>query len=149
MSELLTAAAFIAPFISTAATSFAGAVAQSAQTAVADSAVERGRVLLGRVLRRGADDPVPTEDDTAAATAIEELAPDDREILETAVGEWLADGDGLSADSLRRRIRVAHQEYHAGDRINVTTHGDGSPAIGKLDTATFNYNPPPRQGGGS
>jgi hypothetical protein len=109
--------------------------------------VERGRVLLGRVLRRGADDPVPTEDDTAAATAIEELAPDDREVLETAVGEWLADGDDLSADSLRTHIRVAHQEYHAGDRINVTTYGDGSPAIGRLDTATFNYHPQPKQGG--
>ncbi|MEU0083332.1 hypothetical protein [Streptomyces sp. NPDC006274] len=149
MSELLTAAAVIAPFISTAAMSFAGAVAQSAQTAVADSAVERGRVLLGRVLRRGPDDPPPTEDDAAAAAAVEELAPDDREILETAVGEWLADGDDLSADSLRAHIRVAHQEYHAGDRINVTTYGDGSPAIGKLDTATFNYNPRPEQGGGS
>ena len=149
MSELMTAAAVIAPFISTAATSFAGAVVQSAQTAVADSAVERGRVLLGRVLRRGADDPPETEQDAAAATVIEELSPGDREILETAVGEWLADGDDLSAASLRTHIRIAHQEYHAGDRINVTTYGDGSPAIGKLDAATFNYNPQPKQGGGS
>jgi hypothetical protein len=145
----MTAAAVIAPFISTAATSFAGAVVQSAQTAVADSAVERGRVLLGRVLRRGADDPPPTEQDTEAATAIEELSADDREILETAVGEWLADRADLTSDALHRRIRTAHQEYHAGDRINVTTYGDGSPAIGRLDTATFNYNPPPQQGGGS
>lgn len=149
MSELMTAAAVIAPFISTAATSFAGAVVQSAQTAVADSAVERGRVLLGRVLRRGAGDPPETEEDAAAATAIGELSPDDREILETAVGEWLAGGHDLSEQSLRTRIRIAHQEYHAGDRINVTSYGDGSPAIGKLDTATFNYNPRPDQGGGS
>lgn len=146
MSELMTAAAVIAPFISTAATSFAGAVVQSAQTALADNAVERGRVLLGRVLRRDADDPPETGQDAAAATAIEELPPDEREMLETAVGEWLADGNDLSAESLHRHIRIAH---HAGDRIDVRTYGDGSPAIGRLDTATFNYNPQPKQGGGS
>ncbi|NWF30259.1 hypothetical protein HW130_29060 [Streptomyces sp. PKU-EA00015] len=149
MSELLTAAAVIVPFVSSAATSFAGAVVDSAQSRLADSAVERGRVLLGRVLHRGADDPPRTEQDAVAAATIEELSPDDREILEGAIGEWMTDGDDLSARSLRTQIEIAHREYHAGDRIQVTSHGDGSPAIGKLDTANFYFNPRPDQGGSS
>ncbi|MEW2635158.1 hypothetical protein AB0903_26805 [Streptomyces sp. NPDC048389] len=149
MSELVTAAAVIAPFITSAATSFAGAVVQSAQTAVTDSAVERGRVLLGRVLRREPDDPPETEQDAAAATAIAELSAEDREVLDTAVGEWLAGRDDLSADSLREHIRIAHQKYHAGDRNSATSYGNNSPAIGRLDTATFNYGSQPEQGGGS
>lgn len=147
MSELLTAAAVIAPFVSTAATSFAGAVVESAQTRLADSAVERGRVLLGRVLRRDAEDPPETEQDAAATTAIEGLSGEDREVLEGAIGEWLADGDDLSAESLRTHIRLAHRTYRSADRIQVTSHGDGSPAIGKLDTANFYFNPKPDKAG--
>ncbi|MEV6962196.1 hypothetical protein AB0M97_23995 [Streptomyces sp. NPDC051207] len=149
MSELLTAAAVIAPFVSTAATSFAGAVVQSAQTRLADSAVERGRVLLGRVLRRNEDDPPETEQDTAAAAAIARLSAQEREILEAAIGTWLTSGDDLSAQSLRRQIELAHRTTHSADRIEVTSHGDGSPAIGKLESATFYFNPRPGRGDGS
>ncbi|MGN9790290.1 hypothetical protein ACWGH4_15210 [Streptomyces sp. NPDC054847] len=149
MSELLTAAAVIAPFVSTAATSFAGAVVDSAQTRLADSAVERGRVLLGRVLRRNPDDPPETEEDTVAATAIEQLSADDRQVLEEAIGTWLTTGKDLSAESLRSHIELARRTTHSADRIEVTSHGDGSPAIGKLETANFYFNPRPGQGAGS
>jgi hypothetical protein len=149
MSELLTAAAVIAPFVSTAATSFAGAVVQSAQSRLADGAVERGRVLLGRVLRRNPDDPPCTEQDAAAATAVEQLSAEDRQILEAAIGTWLTTGNDLSAESLRSHIELAHRTTRSADRIEVTTHGDGSPAIGKMETANFYFNPRPGQGAGS
>lgn len=146
MSELLAAAAVIAPFVSAAATSFAGAVVDSARQALADSAVERGRRLLGAVLHRGSEDPPLTGDDADAATAIEGLPLREREMLESAIGRWLADGGDLSAGSLVHSIGVVHSEHRAGDRIQVTTHGPNSPAIGTVHTATFTFNGGPDGG---
>ncbi|MFF2363819.1 hypothetical protein ACFVU0_14035 [Streptomyces sp. NPDC058122] len=136
MSELLAAAAVIAPFVSTAAASMAGALVDSAQTRLADGAVERGRQLLGRALHRGADE-LPTEQDSDAVRAIEALSPDEREVLERVIGRWLSDGDDLSARSLESRIIAA---LPAGDQFHVATYGNNSPAIAKVATATFNFN---------
>ncbi|MBT2380777.1 hypothetical protein AMK21_30945 [Streptomyces sp. CB00316] len=146
MSELLAAAAVIAPFVSTAATSFAGAVVDAARDRLADSAVERGRRLLGAVLHRGSGDPPLTGEDAAAATAIEELPPREREILESAIGDWLTDGDDLSARSLTHSIRTVHSEYRAGDRTYVASYGENSPAIGHLGSATFHFHRGPDGG---
>ncbi|MEU0161635.1 hypothetical protein ABZ154_23060 [Streptomyces sp. NPDC006261] len=146
MSELLAATAVIAPFVSAAATSLAGAVVDSARDRIADSAVERGRRLLGVVLHRGSGDPPLTGQDAAAATAIEELPRREREILESAIGEWLADGGDLSTRSLAHSIRTVHSEYRAGDRTYVASYGDSSPAIGHLGTATFHFNRGPDGG---
>ncbi|MEV4874827.1 hypothetical protein [Streptomyces cyaneofuscatus] len=148
MSELLAAAAVITPFVSAAATSLAGAVVDSARDRIADSAVERGRRLLGTVLHRGSGDPPLTGQDAAAATAIEELPPREREILESAVGEWLAGGGDLSARSLTHSIRAVHSEYRAGDRTYVASYGENSPAIGHVGTATFHFNRGPDGGTG-
>ncbi|MFE3474131.1 MULTISPECIES: hypothetical protein [unclassified Streptomyces] len=139
MSELLAAAAVIAPFVSTAAISFAGAVADSARDRLADSAVERGRRLLGAALHRGSEEPPLTADDTEAVAAIEGLPLREREMLESAIGRWLADGGDLSAGSLVHSIGTVHSEYRSGDRIQATTHGPNSPAIGTVHTATFNF----------
>ncbi|MFE3722586.1 hypothetical protein [Streptomyces cyaneofuscatus] len=146
MSELLAAAAVIAPFVSAAATSFAGAVVDAARDRIADSAVERGRVLLGAVLSRGTGDPPLTEQDDEAATAIARLQPQEREILESAIGQWLADGDDLSARSLTHSIRSVHSAYRAGDRTYVASYGDNSPAIGQVGSATFHFNRGPDGG---
>ncbi|MEI7032812.1 hypothetical protein [Streptomyces pratensis] len=148
MSELLAAAAVIAPFVSTAATSLAEAVVVQARDRLAGSAVERGRVLLGAVLDRGVDEPPRSESGAAAATAIEELPPTEREILEGAIGEWAAADDDLRAESLSRSIRAAHSGYQAGDRLYVTSYGPNSPAIGKVDKATFHFNRGPDGGNG-
>lgn len=146
MSELLAAAAVIAPFVSAAATSFAGAVIDSARDRIADSAVERGRVLLGAVLSRETGDPPLTERDDEATTAIARLQPREREILESAIGQWLAEGDDLSARSLSHSIRAVHSAYRAGDRTYVASHGDNSPAIGHLGSATFHFHRGPDGG---
>ncbi|MFF0201328.1 hypothetical protein [Streptomyces sp. NPDC005017] len=154
MSELLTAAAVIAPFVSAAATSMAGALVDSARTRLADSAVERGRQLLDRALRRTDDDAAPTEGESDAALsegdsdavrAIEALSPADREVLETAIGRWLSDSGDLSARSLEREIIAARP---AGDQFHVSSHGDNSPAIGRLDSANFYFNARPDARGG-
>ncbi|MFJ5776302.1 hypothetical protein [Streptomyces sp. NPDC093094] len=144
MSDLLAAAAVIAPFVSSAAASLAGALVDSARTRLADSAVERGRQLLDKALHRGDDDPPPTGEDSEAVRAIEALSPADREVLESAIGRWLSDGGELSARSLEHRIVAARS---AGDRFHVSSHGDGSPAIGRLDSANFYFNARPDTGG--
>ncbi|MBT2392114.1 hypothetical protein J7E87_22455 [Streptomyces sp. ISL-1] len=145
MSELVTAAAVIAPFISTAAASFTGAVVESAQTRIADSAVDRGQRFLARLLNRGADDPPQTPQETDAVAVIERLEGEDRKILAAAVGKWLVEEGDLSAEALSRHIERAHETYHSGDTFHVTSHGEGAAAIGKVHTANFTYNPRPER----
>ncbi|MEY9489563.1 hypothetical protein RKD26_005357 [Streptomyces calvus] len=130
MSELLTVANTIAPVITTAAAGFAGAVVQSAQNQAADSVVQRGRALVGRLLERRPEDP----QDTGTADAVErirELSPEDRRVLDAAVGKWL---DERSAD-LRAVIEREAREERASaarvaDSINVHVHGEGSAGFG-------------------
>ncbi|MEW2259783.1 hypothetical protein [Streptomyces sp. NPDC047869] len=134
MSDLLATAAVIAPFVSAAAASMADALVDSAQTRLADGAVERGRQLLDRALHRGADEQ-PTEQDSDAVRAIEALSSDEREVLERVIGRWLSDGDDLSARSLERRIIQARP---AGNQFHVASYGNNSPAIGEVGTFNFN-----------
>ncbi|MEW1629110.1 hypothetical protein [Streptomyces sp. NPDC089173] len=143
MSELLAAAAVIAPFVSTAAASMAGAVVDSARDRLADSAVEGGRRLLGAVLRRHDDDLDRAEEDVDAVSAIEQLSDQQRHILENAIGVWLAAGGELDARSLSRSIEDADRAHRAGDLTHVTSYGPNSPAIGRIDTATFTFHRDP------
>ncbi|WP_173264667.1 hypothetical protein [Streptomyces pacificus] len=136
MSDLLSTAAVIAPFISAAAASMAGALVDSAQTRLTDGVVERGRQLLDKALQRGADE-LPTEQDSDAVRAIEALSPDEREVLERVIGQWLSDDNDLSAQSLMSRIIKARP---AGAQFHVATYGNNSQAIGEVAEATFNFN---------
>lgn len=153
MSELVTAAAVIAPFISTAAASFTGAVIESAQTRIADSTVDRGQRFLARLLNRRAEVPPQTPQtpqETDAIAAIERLDGEDRQILAAAVGKWLDEEGDLSAEALSRHIERAHEtHHHSGDTFHVTSHGEGAPAIGEIHTANFTYNPRPEREAGS
>ncbi|MFD3972653.1 hypothetical protein [Streptomyces cyaneofuscatus] len=146
MSDLLAAAAVIAPFVSTAAAAMAGAVVDSARDRLADSAVEGGRRLLGAALRRHDDDLDRSEEDVDAVSAIEQLSQEQRQILENAIGTWLADGGELDAPSLSHSISAADRAYRAGDLTHVTSYGNNSPAIGRIESATFTFHREP--GGG-
>ncbi|WKV75554.1 hypothetical protein AW27_030945 [Streptomyces sp. PCS3-D2] len=141
MSELVATAAVIAPFVSAAAASMAHALVDSAQTRLADGAVERGRQLLDRALHRG-DDQL-TGRDSDAVRAIEALSRDERELLEGAIGRWLGDGTDLSARALERQISEAGP---AAKRFHVATYGNNSPAIGEAAEVTFTFNTAPDPG---
>ncbi|MEE1931000.1 hypothetical protein V1J52_22945 [Streptomyces sp. TRM 70351] len=140
MSELLAASAALVPVISAAAAGFAGAVVESAQTQFADSAVLRGRALIGRLLSRRPEDPPQTPEDADAAARIRALPPEDRLLLETAVGEWLAAGSPRDGAALHERIRDAC----SGDTYHVASHGPNSPAIGRIgEIGTMSFGAPP------
>ncbi|MFI5901538.1 hypothetical protein [Streptomyces cyaneofuscatus] len=143
MSDLLAAAAVIAPFVSTAAASMAGAVIDSARDRLADSAVEGGRRLLGAALRLHDDDLDRSEENVDAVSAIEQLSQEQRQILENAIGTWLADGGELDAPSLSHSIRAADRAHRAGDLTHVTSYGNNSPAIGRIESATFTFHREP------
>ena len=131
MSELLTVANTIVPVITTAAAGFAGAVYQSAQNQVAESVLQRGRELVGRVLERRSDDPQDAEP-TEAVERIRGLSEEDRHILGTAVGKWLEEGnDGPAALHAAIEREAAHRRSgKAAGSITVNVHGEGSAGFG-------------------
>lgn len=135
----MAAANDIVPYVSTAATSFAAGVVESARNRLADSVVERGRALLDRLLHPRPEDPPQGPRAHVAVTAVENLSTDDRLVLEAAVGEWMSAREDLSADTLRHRIRVAHDAYSSSDTYNVSSHGANSPAIGRISQATMTF----------
>ncbi|MCH0543415.1 hypothetical protein I3F58_28475 [Streptomyces sp. MUM 203J] len=152
MSELLNAANTIVPVITTAAAGFAGTVVQSAQNQAADSVVQRGRAFLGRLLERRPEDP--RDDETAGAVEqIRKLSKEDRRILESAIGKWLAERiDDPQADlhELIRHETETHGSpgYHPGS-ITVTAHGPRSAAIGyvgSIGSLDFGDHPRNEQG---
>ncbi|TQK50118.1 hypothetical protein FBY35_0426 [Streptomyces sp. SLBN-118] len=136
MSDLLAAAAAVTPFLSAAAVGFAGTLAQSAQNRLADSAVERGRHLLGGLLRRQADNSAVSPEETAAVEAVAQLTEEDRLVLEAAIGRWLA-GGSLTGEALLTHVRRTMESNRPGDTITVTSHGENSPAIGQITHAEF------------
>ncbi|MEU9012682.1 hypothetical protein AB0D12_23535 [Streptomyces sp. NPDC048479] len=138
MSDLLAAAAAVTPFVTAAAASFAGTLAQSVQNRLADSAVERGRALLGGLLRRQADASAGSPEEAAAAEAVANLTAGDRLVLETAIGRWLAEGP-LTGEALLTHVRRAMESNRPGDTITVTSHGENSPAIGRITHADFHF----------
>ncbi|WP_406730289.1 hypothetical protein [Streptomyces sp. NBC_01794] len=145
MSDLLAAAAAVTPFVSAAAATFAGTLAQSAQNRLADSVVERGRALLGGLLRRQAEDSAYSPEEAAAVEAVANLTANDRLMLETAIGRWLADGS-LTGEALLTHVRRAMDSNAPGDIITVTSHGENSPAIGQITHADFHFGRSPDGG---
>jgi hypothetical protein len=133
VSELLTVANTIVPVITTAAAGFAGAVVQSAQNQAADSVLQRGRALVGRLLDRRPEDPQDAET-TEAVERIRSLPEEDRHILDAAVGKWLDERLGGRPADLREMIEreVGHRTSGPGvaHSINVNVHGEGSAGFG-------------------
>ncbi|GGS33789.1 hypothetical protein AB0E75_33160 [Streptomyces griseoviridis] len=129
MSELLTAAQTIAPVITTAAAGFAGAVVQSAQNQAADSVVQRGRALVGRLLERRPEEPRDAGTDEAVEH-IRALSEDERLALDRAVGTWLdARSAGRSAD-LRTLIEDEARAARPARRISARAVASGPGSIG-------------------
>ncbi|MET7292871.1 hypothetical protein ABZS79_12130 [Streptomyces griseoloalbus] len=130
MSELLTVANTIVPVITTAAAGFAGAVVQSAQNQAADGVVRRGRALVGRLLERRPEDPQDSAT-TEAVERIRELSPEDRRILDAAVGKWLDERSGDLRGIIEREARDRRASGpRVADSINVDVHGEGSAGFG-------------------
>ncbi|MFF8033471.1 hypothetical protein [Streptomyces sp. NPDC016626] len=130
MSELLTVANTIVPVITTAAAGFAGAVVQSAQSRAADGVVQRGRALVGRLLERRPEDPQDSGT-TEAVERIRELSPQDRRILDAAVGKWLDERSGDLREVIEREV-LEHRAPgpHVAGSINVDVSGEGSAGFG-------------------
>ncbi|MFE2040561.1 hypothetical protein ACFXAZ_06420 [Streptomyces sp. NPDC059477] len=150
MTEFMSLAAQLTPYLALTASSMGQAVLDSAQTRVADSAVEQGRGFLMRALGRerggeaGGAEEGPGEGDAVeagegAADAefaglVSRLEPADRTALETAIGHWLLDpGGGLSQESLLGHIRHTAELTRPGTFTN-TAHatGPGAIAIGQV-----------------
>ncbi|MER5412848.1 hypothetical protein [Streptomyces virginiae] len=144
MSELLSAATVIASLISSAAAGFAAEVVITAQRRTAERVVDRGRLVLDRILRRHPGDPDTTAQEDAAVAAIEGLSADDRLILESAIGAWIGDRGNLSAAALEHRIRLAGDDS-SSDTFHVSTSGDNSPAVGQIKHGNVYFGTPPQR----
>ncbi|MPY51331.1 hypothetical protein [Streptomyces acidicola] len=138
MSDLMSLAAQLAPYLTLAASSMGQAVIDSAQSRVADSTVERGRSFLMRVLGRETDRLGAEEGRSGAATEIaglvESLDRAHRNALETAIGHWLLDHEsGLTEESLLRHIKRGAALAQPGSVTN-TAHatGPGAIAVGQV-----------------
>ncbi|MFI1440999.1 hypothetical protein [Streptomyces fructofermentans] len=148
MSELMTVAGQLAPWLSAAAGSMGTAVLMTARDRLAQSVVEGGRTFLDAALgRRGegggpAPDNVPevVPDDVGAALA--GLSAEQREALETAIGHWLGGGD-LSASALRERVAEA-AGVRPGATFHTEAHGAHAVAVGQLRDLTVNFGATPR-----
>ncbi|MFE4663608.1 hypothetical protein ACFRI7_02120 [Streptomyces sp. NPDC056716] len=148
MTEFMSLAAQLTPYLALAASSMGQAVLDSARTRVADSAVEQGRGFLMRALgrERGGGPGEPGEGDVVGegqgereadaefAGLVSRLEPADRTALETAIGHWLLDpGGDLSQESLLGHLRHAAELARPGPVTN-TAHatGPGAIAIGQV-----------------
>lgn len=133
MSELMTVAGQIVPFVSAGAASMGLAVLTSAQTRVAEGAVERGRLYLRELLRRHPAEGERDRDpggEPAAVVAIRGLSPRDGETLAAAIGDWLS-GNDLSESALHDRLTRAVAARRGSDTFHVEASGPGSVAIGR------------------
>ncbi|MET7302211.1 hypothetical protein [Embleya sp. NPDC005575] len=146
MSELMTAAAQIVPYVTAAAATMGMQVLASTQDQLADGAVHRGRAFLGRLLPRRDDAPERAASDVEPATrAIASLTASDREALELAIGTWL-DARDLSASALTRCIEQAARSM-SGRGGGAHAYGPGAIAIERvMGDVHGGYRPGPVQG---
>ncbi|MBV1937215.1 hypothetical protein KUF83_11675 [Streptomyces sp. BV286] len=127
MSELMTVAGQLVPWLSAAAGSMGTAVLMTARDQVAQSVVQGGRTFLDAALgRRGEGDAAPDE----ANAALAGLSPEQRAALEAAIGHWLQGGD-LSASALRERVAEAAAARPDGT-FHTEAHGPHSVAVGQV-----------------
>ncbi|MCW8097750.1 hypothetical protein [Streptomyces tauricus] len=142
MSELMTAAGQLAPFLSAAAASMGTAVLVTARDRLAESVVQGGRTFLDAVLRREGEQG-GDGDDRGASAVLARLSGAELEVLEAAVGHWLA-GDDLSASALEGWVAKAAALRPGGD-IHVTATGSHAVAVGRVQ-GDFNLSyPHPRE----
>jgi hypothetical protein len=136
MSELMTAAGQLVPYLSAAAASMGTAVLVTARDRLAESVVLGGRTFLDAALGRRGDGlaaetaETAGTDDTGARAALARLSPAEREALEAAVGHWLA-GDDLSATALKEWMAKAAELRPGGD-THVTASGRHAVAVGQI-----------------
>ncbi|MFE1796948.1 hypothetical protein ACFW9L_12355 [Streptomyces sp. NPDC059517] len=136
MSELMTAAGQLAPFLSAAAASMGTAVLVTARDRLAESVVQGGRTFLDAALGREGQQG----GDTGAGGVVARLSGAEREVLEAAVGHWLAGGD-LSAPALEGWVAKA-AALRPGGGIHVTATGPHAVAVGQVQ-GDFNLSYPP------
>jgi hypothetical protein len=135
MSELMTAAGQLAPYLSAAAASMGTAVLVSARDRLADSVVQGGRTFLDAVLGREGGD-------AGAREVLARLSGAEREVLEAAVGHWLSGGD-LSASALEGWVAKSATLRPGGD-FHVTATGTHAVAVGQVQ-GDFHLSSPPRE----
>ncbi|MFH8464735.1 hypothetical protein [Streptomyces sp. NPDC017991] len=142
MSELMTAAGQLAPFLSAAAASMGTAVLVTARDRLAESVVQGGRTFLDAALGRDAEQGGEGERGGGAGVGgvLARLSGAEREVLEAAVGRWLAGGD-LSASALEGWVAKAAALRPGGD-IHVTATGRHAVAVGQVQ-GDFNLSYPP------
>ncbi|MFC8196732.1 hypothetical protein O1Q96_37895 [Streptomyces sp. Qhu-G9] len=148
MSELMTAAGQLAPYLSAAAASMGTAVLVTARDRLAESVVQGGRTFLDAALGRRADGDGVTpqeEDATGPRAALAQLSPAEREALEAAVGHWLA-GDDLSAAALKEWMAKAAGLRPGGD-THVEANGRHAVAVGQVrGDLNITFGPDPQSG---
>ncbi|MDQ0774555.1 hypothetical protein QF026_003021 [Streptomyces aurantiacus] len=138
MSELMTAAGQLVPYLSAAAASMGTAVLVTARDRLAESVVLGGRTFLDAALGHRGDglateaeaEAAEAEDDAGPRAALARLSPAEREALEAAVGHWLA-GDDLSATALKEWM-VKAAELRPGGDTHVTASGRHAVAVGHI-----------------
>ncbi|MGC5567611.1 hypothetical protein ACPYPG_32855 [Streptomyces sp. FR-108] len=135
MSELMTAAGQLAPYLSAAAASMGTAVLVSARDRLAESVVQGGRTFLDAALGRGEGG------DAGAGDVLARLSGAEREVLEAAVGHWLSGGD-LSASALEGWVARTAALRPGGD-IHATATGTHAVAVGQVQ-GDFNVSYPHR-----
>lgn len=124
MSELLSQAAQLGPYLATALTALGQSVLAAAQNGVADEIAGRGRTMLAGVLDR--------QPGTPEAEAIRGLSPAEQTVLATALAEWYdaPDGDRSAAALTAHIMRAA---VLTGSVTNTGTGGSGGgPGIGQI-----------------
>ncbi|BCL27761.1 hypothetical protein ACFFS2_32850 [Streptomyces aurantiacus] len=140
MSELMTAAGQLVPYLSAAAAAMGTAVLVTARDRLAESVVLGGRTFLDAALGRRGDglateaeaeaEATEAADDAGPRAALARLSPSEREALEAAVGHWLA-GDDLSATALKEWM-VKAAELRPGGDTHVTASGRHAVAVGQI-----------------
>ncbi|MFD6285046.1 hypothetical protein [Streptomyces sp. NPDC060205] len=135
MSELMTAAGQLAPYLSAAAASMGTAVLVTVRDRLAESVVQDGRTFLDAVLGREGRQ----EGEAGAGDVLARLSGAEREVLEAAVGHWLAGGD-LSAPALEGWVAKTAALWPGGD-IHVTATGPHAVAVGRVQ-GDFNLSYP-------
>ncbi|WP_406501136.1 hypothetical protein OHA04_14300 [Streptomyces sp. NBC_01590] len=140
MSELFNVAGQLIPYVS----GFGASVLATAQSRAAESVVERGRLLIDRVVFRRGDDPTDGIEDSperqALAGALEGLPEADRIRLTEAVGLWLESG-ARGQDALWAVLRGP-----AGTEFRTEAHGTHAVAIGQ-NIGDINIGRAPGEGG--
>ncbi|WP_151478168.1 hypothetical protein [Streptomyces albicerus] len=143
MSELMTAAGHLAPYLSAAAASMGTAVLVTARDRLAESVVQGGRTFLDAALGRRSDGATVADADVAGPeAALAGLSPADREALETAIGHWLA-GEDLSASALKDWMGKA-ADLRPGGGTHVEANGRHAVAVGRIEgdfNITFGRDP--------